>query len=401
MSAEGASPVTSPATGGPAGPAVDFARATLVWSLPWDAAWISAVSFVGPGHVAAGNNLGEILLWELPAAPPAENEKKPAGDGSKADKPLCDARPPVRQFVGHTNGITRMVCAGDRWLISASNDHSVRYWDLEASPGAPAKLVLNARTIEEIARNKSSGKKPPAPLEVEVRTQPAAKTIEGREWITGLALSHDQSTLITGDDAGQVVLFDRAEGAEKKRWQVKGWAYAVALSPDLRQAVVSERYPLVFDSGRHTAVKLWETATGTVAQDLTKDFKDMQIAAAAYSGDGKILAIGRGGEADGMNGKVFLIDPGTGQKLRELTPGHLSGLTDLCFHPDGRHLASSGRDTLVRIWNIADGKMVAELGKPRGGQFKDWIHAISFSPDGTRLAAADMAGFVHVWQFGG
>ena len=102
-----------------------------------------------------------------------------------------------------------------------------------------------------------------------------------------------------------------------------------------------------------------------------------------------------------MNGKVFLIDPATGTKVRELTPGHQSGLTDLCFHPDGQHLASSGRDTLVRIWNIADGKMVKELGKPRGGQFKDWIHAISFSPDGTRLAAADMAGFVHVWQFGG
>jgi WD40 repeat protein len=361
---------------------VDFGKAALLWSLPWDAAWVSAVSFVGPAHVAAGNNLGEILLWKLPEKP-------------------GDAPPPERQFVGHTNGINRLVCAEDRWLISASNDHTLRYWDLQGAPGEPVKVVLNARTIEEAERNKSSGKKPPSPLEVEVHTQAAAKTIEGREWITGLALSHDQSTLITGDDAGQVVLFDRAGGAEKKRWEVKGWAYAVALSPDLKQAAVSERYPLVFDTGRHTAVKLWATDSATVQHDLTKDFKDMQIAAAAYSNDGKVLAIGRGGEAEGPNGKVFLLDPATGQKLRELTPGHLSGLTDLCFHPDGQHLASAGRDTLVRIWNIADGKMVAELGKPRGGQFKDWIHAISFSPDGTRLAAADMAGFVHVWQVGG
>lgn len=182
---------------------------------------------------------------------------------------------------------------------------------------------------------------------------------------------------------------------------MKGWAYAVALSPDLKQACVSERYPLVFDSGRHVGVKLWDATSGTVQHDLGKEFKDMQIAAAAYSADGKTLALGRGGEADGKNGKVFLVNPATGKKEREFTPGHQYGITDLCFHPYGKHLASSGRDTVVRLWNLADGKLVKELGKPRGGQFKDWLHALSFSPDGTRLAAADMAGFVHVWQLGG
>jgi WD40 repeat protein len=386
--------------------AVDFEKAVLLLSLPWDASWISAVSFVGPKHLAAGNNLGEILLWELPDKPepapePPAEKAKPSGGGEKGEKPLCEAVPPARQLMGHTNVINRLICAENRWLISASNDHTVRYWDLQAAPGAPAKIVLNIRAIEDATRRKSSGRKPPPPMEVEVRAQEAAKTIEGGEWIVGLGMSQDQSTLITGDDAGQVVIFSRAAGTEKKRWQVKGWAYAVALSPDLKQAVVSERYPLVFDSGRHTAVKLWDAETGAVQHDLSKEFKDMQIAAAAYSPDGKVLAIGRGGEADGMNGKVFLLDPATGAKQRELTPGHQYGITDLCFHPDGQHLASCGRDTVARIWNIADGKLVKELGKPRGGQFKDWIHAISFSPDGTRLAAADMAGLVHVWQFGG
>ena len=152
----------------------------------------------------------------------------------------------------------------------------------------------------------------------------------------------------------------------------------------------------MFDSGRHTAVKLWDVATSTVQYDLSKEFKDMQIASAAYSNDGKILALGRGGEGEG---KIFLIDPATGKKLRELSPIHQYGVTDLCFHPDGKHLASTGRDTVVRIWNIAEGKMIKELGKPRGGQFKDWFHALSFSPDGTRIAVADMAGYIHLWEF--
>jgi len=381
---------------------MSFENAKLIWSLPWDADWVSAVSFVGDKHVAAGNNRGEILLWELPekaepAPAPSEKDKKPAND--KEEKPFAVAPPPVRQFIGHTNVINRLLCAEKRWLISASNDHTIRYWDLNAAPTAAAKVVLNAGASEEAERRKSSGRKPPEPMEVSVKTQQAAKMIQGSEWIVGLAMTHDQSQLIAGDDGGNVVIYDRAKGTELKRWKVKGWAYAVALSPMQNQAVVSERYPLVFDSGRHTSVKLWDLAEApAVLHDLSKEYKDMQIASAAYNAEGSLLAIARGGEADGMNGKVFFLDPKTGKRLRETATGHLNGATDLAFHPDAIHIASAGRDTVVRIWSSLDGKLVKEIGKSRGGQFKDWIHAISFSPDGKRLAAADMAGFVHVWE---
>ncbi|MCY2970114.1 MAG: hypothetical protein NTZ30_05535, partial [Planctomycetota bacterium] len=354
---------------------VNFEKATLLWSFTWDADWVSAVSFIGEKHFAAGNNLGEILIWELPEKPEplGESPSEKSKPADKSERPLYLSPKPVRQMVGHSNIINRLLCAENRWLISASNDHTVKYWDIEAKPSGMAKHVLNARTIEDINRNKNSGRKPPTPLETEVQTQAATKTIEGREWIIGASLSQDETTLITGDDAGQVAVYDRKTGAEKKRWQVKGWAFAVAISPDLKQSLVSERYPLVFDSGRHTAVKLWDVATSTVQHDLSKEFKDMQIASAAYSRDGKILALGRGGEGEG---KIFLIDPSTGKKIRELSPIHQYGVTDLCFHPDGKHLASTGRDTVVRIWNIEDGKMIKELGKPRGGQFKDWFHAL-------------------------
>ncbi len=148
-------------------------------------------------------------------------------------------------------------------------------------------------------------------------------------------------------------------------------------------------------------VRLWDLTAGQPQRDLAGEFKGMYLSAAAYAPDGKLLALGRGGEVDGANGKVFLLDPSTGKKVRELMPGHQYGVTDLAFHPDGQHLASSGRDTVVRLWDVASGKLVKELGKPRGGQFKDWVHAIRFSADGRWLAAADMAGAVQVWSFAG
>jgi WD40 repeat protein len=91
------------------------------------------------------------------------------------------------------------------------------------------------------------------------------------------------------------------------------------------------------------------------------------------------------------------IDLATGKK-RWQCPGHKLGVTALQFHPDGKHLLSAGRDTTVRIWNAADGKLVKTLGQSRGGQFNDWLYDMALSPDGKWLATADMGGFVHVWK---
>jgi WD40 repeat protein len=364
--------------------AISFDKAAQAWTLTWDADWVTAVCFLGASRrVAAGNNLGQIMLWELP------------------DKPGGAAPNPVRRLDGHSNVISRLASTADgRWLISSSYDHTIRYWDTQAESKGTEAIVLNARAIEDAKARKNSGAKVPAPLDATVEKQSSARTLEAhRDWINGLALGHDDKLLVSGDDAGDVIVWDRDAAKELKRWKVKGWSFALALLPDDKQVFISERVPLVFDSGRHSGAKLWDAATGEMQRDLSADFKNAYVAAAAYSPDGKLLALGRGGETD--VGKIHLFDPQTGKAVRELTPGHQYGVTDLVFHPEGQHLASGGRDTLIRLWNIADGKMVKELGKGRGGQFKDWIHALSFSADGRWLAAADMAGAVQIWALGG
>jgi len=366
--------------------AINFDKASLAWTLPWDADWVTSVRFIGSTRkLTAGNNLGQILLWDLP--------EKTGGPAPK----------PIRRLDGHSNVLSRLLSTADgRWLISSSYDHSIRFWDMQTEAKVSATVVLNERTRQEIMSRRYASKVPD-PIEAKVQIQQPAQVLSGhREWVTAMALSQDEKLLLSGDDGGQVIVWDRSAGKELRRWKMpRGWVYALALSPDNKQAVVSERVPLVFDQGRHDGVKLWDATTGQVQFDLGPAFKGMYIVAAAYSPDGKVLALARGGEVDGQSGKVFLVDPATGKKVRELTPGHLSGATDLAFHPDGKHLVSSGRDTLVRIWDVASGKLVKELGKARGGQFKDWIHAVSISADGRWLAAADMAGSVQVWSLAG
>ena len=243
----------------------------------------------------------------------------------------------------------------------------------------------------------------PPPLGTTVGALKPARTLtEHKEWVVGMDLTRDGKALVTGDDGGYVIVWDAATATVTKRWKLaKRWVYAVALSPDHKQACVTERLPLVFDSGRHAAVRLWDATAGTATRDLSalKELKGFHIGAASYSPDGKHLALLRGGEANGLSGKPVILDSATGKVAKELTPGHLDGGTGLAWHPDGKHLASSGRDTTVRVWDTATGKLVSELGKGRGGQFKDWICAASWSADGTRIAAADMAGAVQVWTF--
>jgi WD40 repeat protein len=363
---------------------LSFDKATLAWTLTWDADWVTAVCFLGATRrLAAGNNLGQILTWELP---------------DKAGAPVPDPR---RRLDGHSNVISRLASSADgRWLLSASYDHTIRYWDMQAPAKGKDPIVLNARAIADAQARRGSGLKVPPPLERTVETQEATRVLQDhRDWINSLTLSRDTRLLVSGDDTGEVIFRERESGKELRRWKVKGWCYALALSPDEKQAFVSERVPLVFDSGRHAGAKLRDAHSGEVQRDLAPQFKDSYISAAAYAPDGRLLALGRGGETD--MGRVYLIDPATGKKVRELVPGHLNGVTDLAFHPEGRYLASVGRDTTVRIWNTADGKQVKELGKARGGQSKDWLHSVCFSADGLWLAAADMAGAVQVWSLSG
>lgn len=338
---------------------------TLLWTIPWDDDAVTAVAFLGDNRLAAGNEQGALLVFDLAEGGPV----------------------PTRRLEGHTNSVTSLVAIPDGRLVSASYDHTIRWWNPESAAAESAEVVLE--------KKRKTGKPPP----VKVGLLKAERVAEAHgEWVRSLCLGAEGKRLLSGDDRGVAIVWDLAEAKEVKRFQVAGWLRAVALSKDGARAATCEFTPRY--AGFPNANKVWDAAAGAVTLDLAKEFKKGDrvtgMAAAAFSPDGTILALGEGGEKDG-NAKVHLLEPGSGKKLQELN-GHQYGVTALLFSADGKTLVSAGRDTTVRLWSVPDGKMVQELGKGRGGQFKDWIHAVALSPDGRRLAAADMAGMIHVWS---
>src|SRR5262249_51951258 len=156
-----------------------------------------AVAWLGPSRwVAAGNNRGDILLWELP---------------DKAGAAVL----PVRRLDGHANAVSRLLATPDgKRLVSASYDHSVRVCDPHAAAAGTDTAALNATAGEEALKRRSA--KVPEPITAKVETVKAERTFDGHEdWVQGLSLSADGTVLADGDDGGRVIVRELA-GKERQ-----------------------------------------------------------------------------------------------------------------------------------------------------------------------------------------
>ena len=382
-------------------------------------AWPTSVAFHGSGHrLAAGNQLGQIFVWDLPEKPP---EFKPDPKGSERER-LAPNVWPKRRLDGHTNEISKLVATPDgKHLASASSDRTVRVWPTDAKPAGKADVILDGEVRKREARRlgkKEASKEPSATVE----TQTACDILEGhKDWIYALGISGDGKRLISGDSASNVMVWEVGSTKPVAKWTGHSWNWIVAasLSTDGKTALVSEyRYKRDDFDVPAPGLKLWDVATAKETLDLLKvqfpklnaqdrslggsqlwrKFVGNGLIASAISPDGKVLAVVQGGETD--TGKVHLLETTTGKSIRDVS-GHMSGATDLLFTTDSKHVVSVGRDTTVRVCQVADGKEVAVLGSSRGGQFKDWFSAVAISPDERFIAVADIAGLVHVWEFEG
>ena len=394
---------------------MEINKPSHLWQLSFEGEWPTSVTFLGnERRIAAGNRAGEIFVWDLPETPP-----EPAKDQKEPAPPDC---PPTRRLDGHTNGISHLLATSDgKLLISASLDRTIRLWDTGAAPVGTTEVILDLQDRQRQARNKSGEEKDAilsAPGQT-VETIASAHVLAGhRDWVTGLGLSRDEKRIISGDTSSLVIAWDLNTRQQVFRWTGHPWngVVAAALSPDGQTALVSE-YSYKRDDFDipAAALKLWNVSDGTEKLDLLKiQFPKLDASATSYgaaqiwrkfvkggliaadfSPDGKLVAVGQGGETD--TGQVHLFDVASGKLLRTVS-GHRYGVCDVKFSADGKYVLSSGRDTMVRICQVADGTEVATLGKERGGQFKDWLHAIAIAPDQKTVAAADIAGIVHVWR---
>ncbi len=111
-----------------------------------------------------------------------------------------------------------------------------------------------------------------------------------------------------------------------------------------------------------------------------------RVLSCAYSGDGKLFAVGL------ENGNINLYDTSNWEK-KDTLRGHSGGITSVMYSPKNDQIVSSSWDTTVRLWNIDTGKTQLIL--------KDHHHEavnVAYSPNGDQIASISYDNTIKLWD---
>jgi WD40 repeat protein len=210
-----------------------------------------------------------------------------------------------------------------------------------------------------------------------VRVKMLALATAGRRLVGGgsfLPNGVAEGFVRTWDTAtGQVL--DTARGME-------GGLLSMALRPDGG----------LIAAGSGSGITLWQVAeNGTLEPGLTVEGQFLNVRFVAFSPDGSLLA------ASANNGTVvYRLDGGPAPVALQ---GRSIAANQVAFSPDGSRLAAVDAgmtsDNLV-IWTLATGEQI-DLSQPNPGAWSPNAGALSFSPDGSLLAAA-FRDEVRLWE---
>lgn len=187
-------------------------------------------------------------------------------------------------------------------------------------------------------------------------------------------------------DTGKIIIWDVDTGAELRQLSLRQVS-SLAYSPDgelLAGGTDSYRHA---DGKDEADLQLWNAANGQDAGMLPRfpsPVHDLD-----FSRDGKRLAVAGGSLLQG-HVRIYGVQ---NRQMQLSYQGHNSTVFAVAFHPDGKRVASSGYDNLIKVWDATSGEIQFTLDRHDSP-----VVDLAFTPDGRRLASASWDHSIKVWD---
>jgi len=407
--------------------------------------YVGAVTFTRDGKLlAAGDEHGHIWLWDwrarrvesvfrahdLPiyAIVFSPDEQRLISASRDHTGRMWDraTKWEIARFAGHLGGVTCAKLLPDgHTLVTSSQDESLKFWS--ARPTRIDNALASTHTDWRVAVRFTSGGRFLARIEPTQEQITFFETETGNEKarLSGNAVagSRDGNTLGTARGSN-LILLDPTTLAAMRSIDLGAKIGTMAVSPDgrwiaaRRRSVTNDVAIVSLEQGRVArilatgdeawaplsfaregallltaaaagkSVTAWDTATwsrvatyGAIEWNWLRYYPAM-----AVSPDGKTLATG------GKDGFVVLWDLEQASNRSVLNPGGGS-IYSVAFSPDGKTLAIGAVDASIRLWNVAARQEVAAL----AGHISH-VDDVAFSPDGCTLASVSLDKTLRLWR---
>ncbi len=101
----------------------------------------------------------------------------------------------------------------------------------------------------------------------------------------------------------------------------------------------------------------------------------------------------------GGDGTIKIWNSKTGKEIKRLENAHKGSVSSVAFHPDGRHLASSGTDRQLKVWDLKRPGTPVFTGPCDAIRRFGSAYTVAFRPADGRQLAAGSDGVVRVWDW--
>jgi WD40 repeat protein/serine/threonine protein kinase len=364
--------------------------------------------------LAAGNEKGELTLWELrtgqqvwihQAHRSTVNGLAFSQDGKRLASGALDqlihvwdvaARQKVKTLRGNLNEVWSLEFShDDRFLVSASKDATVRLWEVSTerrrkqwwlgAMDVPLGYTTDGRRLITITTNGTflrhwhqAEVTKSVPLDEPVVVDDLHRVI----------LSRRGTDLFVGETNGTIRIFNAETGQVRRSLQLAdGLRHLAVLSPDDRWLAGTSH-----SERDQSALCVWDSTSGSVAARIP-EHEWLNISTRrhrtepAFSRDGRLLAIGT------TNFAIKIWDMVVQRYVQTLL-GHSWYVYTFDFSADGKYLASSSWDGDIRIWEVASGKEVVTPLRGHGSG----VSAVRFSLDAKTLVTSGWDNTIRFWH---